>query len=52
MIRVAESEYQETLDKARGMARALDALLPDELPPQHGRPPLTKGFRFESDARG
>ena len=49
---VAESEYQETLDKARGMARALDALLPDELPPQHGRPPLSKGFRFKSDARG
>ncbi|MYB16676.1 MAG: aminodeoxychorismate synthase component I [Chloroflexi bacterium] len=49
---VADSEYQETLDKARGMARALDALLPDEMPPQHGRPPLTKGFRFKSDARG
>lgn len=48
---VAEAEYQETLDKARGMARALDALLPDELPPQHGRPPLTKSFRFEQDAR-
>jgi para-aminobenzoate synthetase component 1 len=45
---VAESEYQETLDKARGMARALDALLPDELPPEHGRPPLTKEFRFRS----
>ena len=49
---IAESEYQETLDKARGMARALDALLPDELPPQPGRPPLTKSFRFESDERG
>ena len=49
---MADSEYQETLDKARGMARALDALLPDELPPQPGRPPLTKSFRFESDERG
>lgn len=45
---IAESEYQETLDKARGMARALDALLPDELPPPHGHPPLIKDFQFES----
>ena len=27
---VAEAEYRETLDKARGMARALGARLPDE----------------------
>ena len=27
---VVEAEYQETLDKARGMARALGVLLPDE----------------------
>lgn len=27
---VAEAEYRETLDKARGMARALGVLLPDE----------------------
>ena len=30
---VVEAEYQETLDKARGMARALGVLLPDEAPP-------------------
>ena len=34
---VAEAEYQETLHKARGMARALGALLPDELPPARGQ---------------
>ena len=28
-----EAEYRETLDKARGMARALGARLPDEAPP-------------------
>ena len=27
---IAEAEYLETLDKARGMARALQAHLPDE----------------------
>ena len=30
---VVEAEYRETLDKARGMARALGVLLPDEAPP-------------------
>ena len=30
---VVEAEYLETLDKARGMARALGVLLPDEAPP-------------------
>ena len=30
---VPEAEYLETLDKARGMARALGARLPDEAPP-------------------
>ena len=44
---VAESEYQETLDKARGMARALDAMLPDEIPPWNGRAPSTKDLSFE-----
>ena len=35
---VVEAEYQETLDKARGMARALGVLLPDELPPEELTP--------------
>ena len=41
---VVEAEYQETLDKARGMARALGVLLPDEAPagdplPERRAPP-------------
>ncbi len=35
---VVEAEYLETLDKARGMARALGVLLPDELPPEEPAP--------------
>jgi len=39
----ADSEYAETMDKARGMARALSVTLPDEQPPSpragpHARP--------------
>ncbi len=35
---IVEAEYLETLDKARGMARALGVLLPDELPPEELTP--------------
>lgn len=35
---VVEAEYLETLDKARGMARALGVLLPDEQPPEEPTP--------------
>ncbi|MYA18711.1 MAG: aminodeoxychorismate synthase component I [Chloroflexi bacterium] len=35
---VVEAEYRETLDKARGMARALGVLLPDEQPPGETAP--------------
>ena len=48
---IPEAEYQETLDKARGMARALDALLPDELPADPARPPLPKEFPLEPGRR-
>ena len=37
----AVAEYQETLHKARGMARALGALLPDELTPANREPGRT-----------
>ena len=42
---VPEAEYQETLDKARGMARALDVRLPDEpaVGPPAGDTPGTAG---------
>ena len=33
-----EAEYRETLDKARGMARALGVLLPDEASPEEPAP--------------
>lgn len=46
---VAESEYLETLDKARGMARALDTLLPDETPPSNSLPPSIKDLSVEPE---
>ena len=48
---VVEAEYQETLDKARGMARALGVLLPDEAQPADPLPDRQAPARVAAGVR-